>query len=39
MCSFGKYRVENKLTLYNIDEMDKLCKFHKHPTKNVDFIA
>ena len=22
-----------------IDEMDKLCKFHENPTKNVDFIA
>ena len=22
-----------------IDKMDKLCKFHENPTKNVDFIA
>ena len=22
-----------------IDEMDKVCKFHGNPTKNVDFIA
>ena len=22
-----------------IDEIDKLCKFHKNKTKNVDFIA
>ena len=22
-----------------IDEMDKMCKFHENPTKNVDFIA
>ena len=21
-----------------IDEIDKLCKFHENPTKNVDFI-
>ena len=22
-----------------IDEINKLCKFHENPTKNVDFIA
>ena len=22
-----------------IDEIDKLCKFHENPTKNVDFVA